>query len=575
MFGMKRKISLLLAASLLLSLLTACQPPAAESDPPAAESGPPVSVPAVELSCLDLVTGVWGGLRIEISADGSAVYYGFPIIAGDDTSKSPEEMAAYIQGAYGLDEGEWEEACIVREGGMSAVELAALRFADENAAQHGYDCLKDYLHAREGDFTGYAPAQARLAADGALVMNGLYVGLFIVEGSDYARQIFTTMVETGGKPEPEPIDDVNELLDRLLDFCERKGDDVSNLERVDGSDPEKLKSIATEEYMLADNLWEEAAVARGTGGSVFEIAVLRAAEGQDAWELCHVLVQDYLDVKENSTHFPAQAELLSKATAANPSDTDFVILAVCGKPDGVAVEAMQLLGARGYVSSQRHFNDSNASKPVADPDPNYPNRIKFVDPGKEDMSIYDTSAIRAAWEQGDPAGLSGKDRAVYDAAETVLGEIIQDGMTDLEKETAIYYWVVHNVNYGWQHMDVMAELSRAAYEPYGGLVDREAVCLGYAATFQMLCDLAGVECITIAGACFSSEEHHAWNMVRLNGEWYCVDVTWDSNFREQSESEWPAEYWNYFNVTSDEMAKSHQWDYANTPEATAEDRGQP
>lgn len=31
--------------------------------------------------------------------------------------------------------------------------------------------------------------------------------------------------------------------------------------------------------------------------------------------------------------------------------------------------------------------------------------------------------------------------------------------------------------------------------------------------------------------------------------------------------------WRYFNITSDEMAKNHQWDYANTPEATAEDRG--
>ena len=62
-------------------------------------------------------------------------------------------------------------------------------------------------------------------------------------------------------------------------------------------------------------------------------------------------------------------------------------------------------------------------------------------------------------------------------------------------------------------------------------------------------------------------------MVRLNGEWYCVDVTWDANAWEQGVGG-EAEEWDYFNVTSDDMADSdHQWDYANTPEATAEDRG--
>lgn len=56
-------------------------------------------------------------------------------------------------------------------------------------------------------------------------------------------------------------------------------------------------------------------------------------------------------------------------------------------------------------------------------------------------------------------------------------------------------------------------------------------------------------------------------MVRLNGEWYCVDATWDAG------KEKPAR-WSYFNVTSDWMADTdHQWDYASVPEATATDGG--
>ena len=66
---------------------------------------------------------------------------------------------------------------------------------------------------------------------------------------------------------------------------------------------------------------------------------------------------------------------------------------------------------------------------------------------------------------------------------------------------------------------------------------------------------------------------HAWNMVRLDGEWYCVDPTWDlyaDSGLTAAESDWGPAFWDYFNVTSDWMARTdHQWDYASVPEATA------
>ena len=62
------------------------------------------------------------------------------------------------------------------------------------------------------------------------------------------------------------------------------------------------------------------------------------------------------------------------------------------------------------------------------------------------MSIYDTSAIRAAWEKDDPDRLSGEDRKIYDKAKSVLRKVLKDGMGGLEKETAIYSWIVNNVN---------------------------------------------------------------------------------------------------------------------------------
>lgn len=65
---------------------------------------------------------------------------------------------------------------------------------------------------------------------------------------------------------------------------------------------------------------------------------------------------------------------------------------------------------------------------------------------------------------------------------------------------------------------------------YGALVDKKVVCEGYAKAFKYLMDELDIECILVSGVATNSsgkEESHMWNYVRLNNEWYGVDVTWD------------------------------------------------
>ena len=207
------------------------------------------------------------------------------------------------------------------------------------------------------------------------------------------------------------------------------------------------------------------------------------------------------------------------------------------------------------------------SSPAATNDPAvYAGRVPYTDPGVDDMTVYDTSAILAAWRSGDPSSLSEHDRVIYDRASAVLEEVLSDGMSGYEKERAIYTWLTANVAYDYDHYSLFAQVSRDSFTPYNPLVEGKGVCLGFASTFQLLMDMAGVECLTVVGAAFDSREDHAWNMVRLDGEWYCVDATWDTGV--------PEGYWSYFNVTSDYMAATdHQWDYASVPEATANDGG--
>ena len=574
---MKRAIAVLLSAALLLSLLPACRSgevpspaPAETGAPDASAPEPTATAPEDPLQCAEIMVSIWAGL--DLTFPGAESLYS-ELGPSEGYSSEPERLSAYIEGAYGLSQGEWEAAAIARATGASALELAVLRFAGEEAALHGEDCLREYLHTREGDFTGYAPDQARLAAEGAVCRQGRYVGLFILEESAraQAQASFAEILETGHLPEPtptpEPVTDAAGVLAQYLELLGQAGEDTSGLERVDGGDPDRLKAIVEEEYGLADYPWTDAAVARGTDGNAFELAILRMDTGLDTAMDAVETLNAYLDAREESfSRFPAQKELLHDAIAA--WSEGYIVLLVCDTPVQRAAWLGNITGAgSGFSTMRRHMEPAPA--PSVEPDPEYPDRVQFNPPNEEDMSIYDTSAIRAAWDQGDPSALSQYDRAVYDSAERVLNEVLADGMSDLEKETAIYRWLVDNVDYDWRHQDIMAQTPRSAYEPYGGLVDRMAVCLGYAASFQLLCDLAGVECITVVGAAFENDGDHAWNMVRLDGAWYCVDVTWDANGREQLGGRYGQ--WRYFNITSDRMADTnHQWDYANTPEAVTE-----
>ena len=72
---------------------------------------------------------------------------------------------------------------------------------------------------------------------------------------------------------------------------------------------------------------------------------------------------------------------------------------------------------------------------------------------------------------------------------------------------------------------VYDETAENCRDIYGVFVDKKAICGGYSKAFSYLCDKVGIETITVTGD--ADGEAHMWNMVKLDGEWYNVDCTWD------------------------------------------------
>ena len=303
--------------------------------------------------------------------------------------------------------------------------------------------------------------------------------------------------------------------------------------------------------------WYDAAIVRMEGARAFELAVLSVPKGEQdtvvsAWQ------EHLLDRQGVFTGYePEQAALVENAKILTLGQE--VALLICENvPD--AQDAFENCYGEG------RFADGVPAFLLPKPEALPNGRYAYTDPGVDDMTVFDNSAILAAWRSGDGSGLSGEDRQVLDAAKAVFDQRVTPGMSDYDKELALYAWLTENVRYDHSHYERQGA-PRTSYEPYGPLIGGKGVCLGYATTFQLLMDMADIECITVVGAAFYSREDHAWNMVRLNGSWYCADPTWD-------EGRAPGLF-SYFNVTSDWMALTdHQWDYGSVPEATAEDHGQ-
>lgn len=115
------------------------------------------------------------------------------------------------------------------------------------------------------------------------------------------------------------------------------------------------------------------------------------------------------------------------------------------------------------------------------------------------------------------------------AVSNVLKSLNLSNKTDYQKIKAIYDYMCSNITYDYKNLnDNSYTLKHTAY---AALINKTAVCQGYATLFYRLALEVGVDARVITG---DSGGPHAWNIVKLNGKYYNVDSTWDAGLSTYS-----------------------------------------
>ena len=153
------------------------------------------------------------------------------------------------------------------------------------------------------------------------------------------------------------------------------------------------------------------------------------------------------------------------------------------------------------------------------------------------------------------------------AAKRIIDDLINDHQSDYDKVRSFHDYLKSHLEY-----DTVAASSNRpnerniaeAHNIIGALLKKKCVCEGFAKAFKFLCDKINLECWVVTGRGSSSigSGPHAWNIVKINGYYHHVDVTWDNQYSDSS----AIPNYGYMNLSDEEISKDHTWNRKHYPE---------
>ena len=119
-----------------------------------------------------------------------------------------------------------------------------------------------------------------------------------------------------------------------------------------------------------------------------------------------------------------------------------------------------------------------------------------------------------------------------------------DGKSEYEKELIIHDRLSYDVTYSKSN-----EIAREYHTAEGALLEGVGVCDSFTKALQLLYNRVGIDSIIVLGQLDNSP--HAWNLVKIDDEWYHVDLTSSHSIYDETGIVTHA----YFNLNTQSMKK--------------------
>ena len=156
-----------------------------------------------------------------------------------------------------------------------------------------------------------------------------------------------------------------------------------------------------------------------------------------------------------------------------------------------------------------------------------------------------TPALRAQFSAIDRHAAKAPDSLARDMP-ALVAYLTAPAKTETEKARSLYTWVSRYLSYDHAASNRGKRLNQSVSDI---LRRRRGTCFDYAQLYAALCRSAGLNCRMISGYARPKleapvrlqESDHAWNAVRLDGEWRLLDATW-SNAKDEWSSTYGRDY---------------------------------
>lgn len=149
-----------------------------------------------------------------------------------------------------------------------------------------------------------------------------------------------------------------------------------------------------------------------------------------------------------------------------------------------------------------------------------------------------------------------QERYVNGKVQAILGSVNYGALSDYEKVKYVNDYIV-------QHTAYSEATEASPHSAYAILYEGKGVCQGYALLAYKLLSEMGMEALYVTGEVYTGG--HAWNLVKVDGEWYHLDTTWNDPVPDRG----AGVRYDYFLINDSQMASDHSWNSTKYPQAVS------